>query len=221
MNRSILEVWRLIEHVETARDITERLNYERGNGFGASFARLLSGHSSTEADRAGIAAKQLIDQQFKGDAVAFKAFMGRMTNGYAHGGAAFLEFGDFVSSGAAPKAIQLERSNPKAFNALLTGTYADINAFNQSIDKVAALAGKEAPLAKGRISQTIFPAVVAGTPNDLPCAVTPRSGMSCEWDKAQAQGTPIEREAAQALRAGAELLETAAKNLQAPPGPRK
>jgi hypothetical protein len=202
---------------ERPETVFKILDCGKGDGFQARLSRFFSGHTQSEEAQTALNARKVISEKFGGDAIKFQSFMGRLTgNPLSSSSIGLLDFNALVESGAAQKLADLEKAHPTAFAAALSGSYADMGALNQALDKITKLANAEAELGKGRVSHRTIPAGEAGTPNDLACSVTKRGGMSCDWDKAKTQGSPLEQEATHLLKSGAELLEAAGKALQTP-----
>lgn len=214
MGFSVRDLSVLLFPAERAETAHKLIASGTGDSWSDRASRFLSGRSQQEHLRTNINVLTICADSFGGNILELKAFIGRLAGGVlSKSSIGALDFNALVQSGVARKLVDLERAHPKAFTAALSGSYGDIGSLNTALDKIARTANAEAPLGKGRVTQLTIPADKAGTPNDLSCSVTRRGGMSCDWDKAQAQAAHLEQEAAHFLKAGAELIESASHAL--------
>lgn len=93
------------------------------------FELAVVGVKPQEMQDMALCAKQVVDQDFKGDAVKALAFMQQMNNT----GISRLDFNTMVHQGTAHRLIALSESDPAAFNKVVSEKYTDIAQLNAAL----------------------------------------------------------------------------------------
>ncbi len=228
MGQSVFELSNRLFLWDTPKTIDAALDVGAGSGFFDEAERWKHGYSRHDYQRDAQNARKMIAETFAGDAVEWRAFIRRLRDTEAFSvSAKDMKFSTLAEHGSLDRLARLEKTDRGAFAALVSGRYSDVASFDRALEKVSDISqmvtdrNRRATRFDGPQTAVTIPAVDALTPNDLTCAGRKRGSVSCDWDKAAATPTvgAVEKEAANLLKAGAELLESLGKALS-PQGPR-
>lgn len=97
--------------------------------FTEKFEMGVAGVKGSDMQALAQGAKQIVDNDFRGDARAALAFM----KDVQHTGIGKLDFTQIVASGTAHRLIELQKSNPDGFKHLCGGQYPDLASLNRAM----------------------------------------------------------------------------------------